>query len=128
MDIDTSTAQFVPATSPPAAVPIGSSDLLQASDEWPSTSEVRIAVVGDIDASNADPLTEYIYERAAKCRSVIVDLRDVEFFGTEGFSLLCGIDARCTQAAVSLKLIAGESVTRVTAICDPDRALPIASA
>ncbi len=97
---------------------------LTLSTEWLNTTVVRISAAGDIDASNTSELFDYVLRRGANCRSLILDLRDVTFFGTAGFSALQTIDARSSRASVSWMLLAGPAVARVLAICDPERTLP----
>lgn len=97
---------------------------LTLSTEWINPTLVRISASGDIDASNAADLFDYVLRRAANCRSLIIDLKDVTFFGTAGFSALQNIDARSSRASVSWMLVAGPTVSRVLSICDPQRTLP----
>ena len=57
---------------------------------------------------------------------MILDLQDVGFFGTQGFSVLWTINERCAHASVNWTLVSGRAVSRVLEICDPDRTLPVA--
>lgn len=97
---------------------------LRLSTDWINASIVRIGVHGDIDASNSAQLLEYVFRRAANCRSLILDLKDVTFFATAGFSALQTIDLRCTRATVSWMLLPSRAVSRVLSVCDPQRMLP----
>ena len=54
--------------------------------EWHSRTVVRISVTGEVDASNADRLAQYVFRYGANSRRLILDLTDVEFFGVECFS------------------------------------------
>lgn len=85
-----------------------------------------ITAEGELDASNAGELTEFIQRCAAHCKSVIVDLSGVEFFGTAGFSALHTINVRCAGAHVRWVVVPSHAVSRVLSICDPDNALPVA--
>jgi anti-anti-sigma factor len=87
---------------------------------------VRITVTGETDASNATELADYVFRRAANARRLILDLTDVEFFGTAGFSALMHIRERCAHAAVNWMLISSRAVSRVLDICDPHHRLPVA--
>ncbi len=118
----------MPSDRPASARPVAAigGDRLFASTEWLSPSEVRIAVAGDIDASNAEHLAAYVFGRAANCRRLTLDLGQVEFFGTAGFSVLHTIETRCAQASVSWTLLASGAVLRVLRLCDPERTLPVA--
>jgi anti-anti-sigma factor len=97
---------------------------LTVSTEWLNATVVRISVAGDIDASNTAELLDYVLRRGANCQSLILDLKDVTFFGTAGFSALRTIDVRSTRASVSWMVVAGPAVSRVLSICDPERTLP----
>jgi anti-anti-sigma factor len=100
---------------------------LFASTEWLSPSEVRIAVAGEIDASNANHLATYVFGRAANCRYLTLDLNQVEFFGTAGFSALRTIESRCAQASVSWTLRPSGAVLRILRLCDPEGTLPVSA-
>ena len=97
---------------------------LMLSAEWLNSTVVRITASGDVDASNSAELMDYVLRRGANCRSLILDLRDVSFFATAGFSALRAIDVRSSSATVSWMLLAGPAVSRVLTICDPQRVLP----
>ena len=97
---------------------------LQLSAEWLNSTVVRISASGEIDASNAAEMLDYALRRGANCRSLILDLSDVTFFATAGFSALRTLDVRCSRASVSWMLMDGPAVSRVLSICDPERALP----
>lgn len=97
---------------------------LTLTTEWLNATLVRITASGDLDASNAAELYDYVLRRGANCQSLILDLKDITFFGTAGFSALQSIDARSSRASVSWMLLAGPEVARVLRICDPERTLP----
>jgi anti-anti-sigma factor len=107
-----------------AAPPV---DRVRFSTDWMSPSVVRISVAGDIDASNADQLAEYVFRRAANCRRLILDLQDVSFFGTAGFANLRTIGVRCADARVNWMLVPSRPVSLVLDVCDPGRNLPVAA-
>ncbi|WP_343710413.1 STAS domain-containing protein [Mycobacterium sp.] len=98
-------ARFTTRSGPPAAV---------------------VAVDGDIDAANAGRFADHVQRCAAGCGCLIVDLRGVEFFGTEGFSVLHGINVRCAEAGVRWAVVPSAAVRRLLSICDPDEMLPTA--
>jgi anti-anti-sigma factor len=93
--------------------------------EW-GASFVVIRANGELDASNADQLADYVQRCAAHSESVIVDLSGLEFFGTAGFSALHTIDVRCAGVGVRWAVVPGKAVSRLLRICDPDSALPLA--
>jgi len=97
---------------------------LQLSTEWVNPTIVRISAAGDIDAANYADVLDYVLRRAANCRSLILDLKDVTFFATAGFSMLRTIDTRSSRASVSWMVVPSAAVARVLSICDPERTLP----
>jgi anti-anti-sigma factor len=80
-----------------------------------------------IDASNADTLTEYTLGHLTGCRGLILDLRGLDFFGTEGFSALHRVSVCCARAGIGWAVVSGEAVSRVLRIVDPQGLLPAAS-
>jgi anti-anti-sigma factor len=90
------------------------------------SSVAVISAHGDIDASNADTLTEYTLGHLMRCRGLILDLRDLDFFGTEGFSALHRVSVCCARAGIGWAVVSGEAVSRVLRIGDPQGLLPAA--
>src|SRR6478672_8174320 len=85
-----------------------------------------ISARGDIDASNADTLTEYTLGHLMGCRGLILDLRGLDFFGTEGFSALHRVSVCCARARIAWAVVPGEAVCLVLRIGDPQGLLPAA--
>lgn len=79
-----------------------------------------------IDATNAAALTAYALAYAINCRGLILDLRCLDFFGTEGFSALHRVSVGCAHAGKPWAMIPGVEVSRLLQICDPQGALPTA--
>ena len=93
--------------------------------EWLSSC-VLITAHGELDASNASHLADYVQRCAADSKSVIVDLTGLDFFGTAGFSALHLIDVRSAAASLRWAVVPGKAVSRLLRICDPDNTLPLA--
>jgi anti-anti-sigma factor len=93
--------------------------------EWLS-SRVVITAYGELDASNASQLADYVQRCAADSKSVIVDLTGLDFFGTAGFSALHLINVRCARANLRCAVVPSKAVSRLLRICDPDNTLPLA--
>lgn len=83
-----------------------------------------ISLDGELDASNADALGDYVQQCAAYCEWLVLDLSDLEFIGTTGFSVLTTITSRCADARIYCSTVPGPAVTRLLRICDPTNALP----
>jgi anti-anti-sigma factor len=93
--------------------------------DWGLSGPV-ITVDGELDASNASQLADYVQRCATQSRSLVLDLSGVEFFGTAGFSALHAINVRCAGANVRWAVVPSQAVSRLLRICDPENALPIA--
>jgi anti-anti-sigma factor len=106
--------------------PQGSRTILLASRRLGSSIAI-ISAHGYIDAFNADNLTAYTLGHLMRCRGLIVDLRDVNFFGSEGFSALHRVSVCCARAGTGWAVISGEAVSRMLRIGDPQGWLPAAS-
>jgi anti-anti-sigma factor len=91
------------------------------------SSVAVIRAHGGIDASNADTLTEYTVGHLMRCRGLILDLRGLDFFGTEGFSALHRVSVCCACAGIGWAVVSGEAVWRMLRIGDPQGLLPAAS-
>lgn len=89
-------------------------------------SAAVVSASGELDASNANQLADYVARCAASSKSLVVDLTGVEFFGTAGFSALHTINVRCAGADVRWAVVPSHAVSRLLRICDPDKTLPIA--
>ena len=78
-------------------------------------------------ASNADAMTEYTLNHLKRCRGLILDLRGLDFFGTEGFTALHRVSVCCARDGIGWVLVPGGAVSRLLRICDPQATLPVAS-
>jgi anti-anti-sigma factor len=84
-----------------------------------------ISAHGDIDTSNADTLTEYTLGHLIGCRGLILDLRGLDFIGTEGFAALHRVSVCCARARIGWAVVPGEAaVCRMLRIGDPQGLLP----
>jgi anti-anti-sigma factor len=90
---------------------------------WPLSPVAIVSANGDIDGANAGFLTEYVV-KTGHCRGMIVDLSDLEFFGTEGFLALHRISVNCARAGIGWVVVPGGAVSRLLGICDPHGLLP----
>lgn len=97
---------------------------------WFSVSQISsasvIAVRGEVDASNARDVSSHVTGHLGGCCQLLLDLRELEFFGTEGLSALLKINAECVGRGIPWLLVAGGHVSRVLGICDPKGVLPTA--
>ena len=90
------------------------------------SSVIVISADGDIDAANAATLREYPLRCVGRSRGLILDLRGVEHFGTEGFSALRGLYVCCLGTGTGCAVVPGAAVSRALRIYDPQGSLPAA--
>jgi anti-anti-sigma factor len=90
------------------------------------SSVAVISAEGDIDASNADALTEYTLGRVNGYPGLVLDLSRLDFFGAEGFSALHRISVNCARVGTGWAIVPGSAASRVLRICDPQDSLPLA--
>jgi hypothetical protein len=62
-----------------------------------------------------------------RCRGLILDLRDLDFFGTDGFSALHRVAVCCAHPGIGWSVVPSEAVARMLRIGDPESLLPTAS-
>lgn len=105
--------------------------MIDRTDESPATFATRwlppstavISAHGEIDAVNAGDFADYALRHTAKAQRVAIDLTEVQFFGTAGFSALMAIQLHCSATDVDWVLVPSKAVNRLLRICDPDSAL-----
>ena len=84
--------------------------------QTPSTAV--ISVEGDIDAANAPSFADYALHHCAGAQRVVIDLTEVNFFATAGFSALEQIDEHCGADGANRVLVASGAVSRLLRLCD----------
>jgi anti-anti-sigma factor len=91
-------------------------------------SEMRLLITatGDLDATNARALGRFVERHTGVSKQLVLDLSDVEFFGSEGFAALHYVSVHCARHDVDWLFIGGRTMRRIVAICDPDAELPLA--
>jgi anti-anti-sigma factor len=93
----------------------------------PIGSSISLHVVeGEIDASNASSLYDFVEQHLDATKRLILDLRALTFFGTQGFSALHRINVACSRHGVNLVVLPSDEVNRLLRICDPAGGLPVA--
>jgi anti-anti-sigma factor len=87
---------------------------------------VLVTAAGDIDATNRQALGRFGERHIRVSQELILDLSDVDFFGSQGFTALHYISVRCAGRDMDWMLVCNRSVRRILQICDPDGELPMA--
>jgi anti-anti-sigma factor len=91
----------------------------------PSPTRVAIAVMGDVDALNGRELGRYVERHTHLSKQLVLDLRAVDFFGSQGFTALYYISVYCARGDVDWLIVGNPPVRRLLAICDPEGQLPV---
>ena len=90
-----------------------------------SPSRHAVAVIGDIDAENGRSLGRFVEEHTGISRQLVLDLRAVDFAGTQAFTALYYISVQCSRNDVDWIIVGSHPVRRLLSICDPDGELPL---
>lgn len=91
-----------------------------------SPYRVAVAVIGEIDAVNGRALARYVERHTRMSRQLVLDLRAVDFFGSQGFTALYYISVHSVRSDVDWVIVASPAVRRLLEICDPVKELPVA--
>jgi anti-anti-sigma factor len=83
-----------------------------------ATDPVVVAISGEIDASNGVALAGYVERHAGIAATLILDLSEVEFFGTAGLTALRRIDLCCDR--IGWMLVPSPAVRRALRACHAD--------
>lgn len=92
-----------------------------------SSNRVAVAVRGEIDAVNGRALGRYVERHTRISKQLVLDLRTVDFFGSQGFTALYFISVHCARSDVDWVIVGSPAVCRLLSICDPEGELPLVS-
>jgi anti-anti-sigma factor len=98
----------------------------QFATRWLHPSILIVSAHGELDAANAQDFVTYALRHADAVQRLVLDLEDVDFFGTAGFSALHTLNVRCAAGGAEWAMVPSKAVTRLLQICDPDATLPVA--
>ncbi|MDF2823364.1 MAG: hypothetical protein K0R68_772 [Mycobacterium sp.] len=87
----------------------------------------EITVVGENDALNGRALGSFAERHTGTSTQMLLDLRAVDFFGSQGFTALYYISVHCNRNDVDWMLLGSPPVRRLLSICDPSGELPLAA-
>jgi anti-anti-sigma factor len=90
-----------------------------------SSTRLAIAVVGEVDAVNGRALGRYVQRHTRVSKQLVLDLRAVDFFGTQAFTALYYISVNCARSDVDWAIVGSHSVRRLLKVCDPQGELPL---
>ncbi|WP_346054767.1 STAS domain-containing protein [Amycolatopsis dongchuanensis] len=101
---------------------------LRLSVERPEPGAAVVHVLGELDGITAPRLTELLAARLrGTLRTLVVDLRDVDFLGAAGLSTLLYADLLARQRHIALCVLAdgNRAVNRILEITGVDRRLTV---
>ncbi|MBK1783927.1 STAS domain-containing protein [Prauserella cavernicola] len=82
---------------------------------------VVVRVEGEVDVSSAPALQAQLGSALARSPGrLVVDLREVRFFGAVGIDVLLDCRRRCLERSVPLRVLAGRVVNRTLGLCQVD--------
>ena len=90
-----------------------------------ATSRLAVAVIGEIDARNGRELGRFVEQHTGISRQLVLDMRAVDFAGTQAFTALYYISVHCARNDVDWILVGSHPVRRLLSICDPEGELPL---
>jgi anti-anti-sigma factor len=86
---------------------------------------VRIAVRGEVDATNRHALGRFVERHTRVSKQFVLDLSDIDFFGSQGFTALYYVSVQCARRDVDWMIVGDRTVRRILRICDAEAALPV---
>ena len=90
-----------------------------------SDTTVLVTVRGEVDAANSRAFAGYVERQLAGSGGLVLDLTEIDFFGTAGFAALHNVNVVCAQYGVEWMLLVGPQLRRFLQVCDSDRLLPL---
>lgn len=90
-----------------------------------AAERVRVAVTGDVDATNRQALGHFVERHIRISQQLIVDLSKVDFFGSQGFTALHYVSVHCARRDVDWMIVGNRAVDRILRICDSEAELPV---
>jgi anti-anti-sigma factor len=88
-------------------------------------ARLAVAVMGEVDAVNGRDLGHYVERCTGISTQLVLDLRAVDFFGTQAFTALYYISVHCARSDVDWMIVGSHPVRRLLSICDPAGELPL---
>ncbi len=86
---------------------------------------VCIRVSGDVDATNRQALGHFVERHTRKSHQLVLDLRTVNFFGSQGFTALYYVSVQCVRRNVDWIVVANRPVNSILRICDAEAEMPV---
>jgi anti-anti-sigma factor len=91
---------------------------------YPRPPATVIEVCGEIDAHNAQHVTDYLADFIYVVHPLVLDLSGVDFFGTAGFSAILQFAEECRLAERHWALVSSHAV-RILLRVEPNHRVPM---
>ena len=96
-----------------------------AAEQWgrasvaanPIEHSLLVTVEGQIDASNAQHVADYVERRMATSTTLVIDTSAVDFFGAPALAALRWVHLCCANSGIDWRLVVGPAVRRVLRVC-----------
>jgi anti-anti-sigma factor len=85
-----------------------------------------VQIGGEIDACNADQLSDNVFRYAATASGLVVDATAVDFCCVRGLRYLMALDKNCHDSGIEWALVASGSVRRMLEATGVNNTLPLA--
>jgi anti-anti-sigma factor len=85
-----------------------------------------VQIGGEIDAINADRLSENVFCYAATASALVVNTTAVDFCSVKGLRDLMALDKHCHDSGIEWALIPGPAVHRLLKVSGVNSTLPVA--
>ncbi|MEE2033065.1 STAS domain-containing protein [Rhodococcus chondri] len=99
-------------------MPCESSVGAQFTSQQISSGLVWVGVTGEIDIRNGDALRSFACRQFESSQRLVLDLADVEFFGSTGLAVFEGLDDCAKQHGGRWALVCGRPVQRLLRVAD----------
>jgi anti-anti-sigma factor len=90
-----------------------------------SPARVIVTADGEIDATNGKALGRFVERHTGISTQLVLDLSNVEFFGSQGFRALYYVDVHCARSDVDWALVGSPAVRRLLQIVAPNDEFPL---
>lgn len=115
----------VAAISRPSLQPRHTLSIASSISAVGAPGHIVVSVTGEVDAANAKEFAAVVTETIAGARHVTLDLSCLNFFALDGVAALHAINARLLRDGVPWRVLPGNAVSRVLALCDPEELIPL---
>jgi anti-sigma B factor antagonist len=95
---------------------------------WPYVEDgaTIVQIGGEVDACNADQVSENVLHYAATASALVIDTTTVDFCSLKALRDLLALDQHCHESGIQSALIAGGPVRRMLEVTGLNSTVPVA--